>query len=181
MITKAPGSKAPSGHMNHYLEVLGLKPGATMDEVNTTYFTIIKRIPENPTEEEQARIQELKRAYDMLRRAYQPPSKKAIQVLFDRRHIVPIGGVLAAIMVFVLVAMNYGTIKTKLVHHEPGVVLRIDNQTEPYGDVVGYESQHRFGVGNPSPAYAIRLKRGGDTIWVSERLVVNGMARVSSR
>jgi len=167
--------------MNRYLETLGLRPGVSMDEVNTTYFTIIKRFPENPTDEEQARIQELKRAYDMLRRAYQPPSKKAIHVLFDRRYLAPIGGALAAIMVLVLVVMNYGTIKMKLVHYEPGVMLRMKHQTEPYGEVVGYESQHRFDVGNPSPAYAIRLKRDGATVWVSERLVVNGMARAQSR
>jgi hypothetical protein len=175
MNEKPPAGKARSDHMNHYLEVLGLRAGASMEEINTTYFTIIERFPENPTEEEEARIGELKRAYDMLRRAYEPPRRKPARAILGRRHLAPIGGVLAAVLAVVAVMMNYPAIRTKLVHHEPGVTLRLKSASEPYGVVVGYESRHRFQAGRPGPAYAIRLARGGETVWVGERLVVNGM------
>jgi len=181
MANRTSDSKTISGHLNRYLEVIGLQPGATLDDVNRAYFTIVKTMPENPTEEDEARIQELKRAYDMLRRAYVPQEEKGFEVLFDRRYLAPAAGVLAAIMVVLLVVMNYGTIRMKLVRYEPGAMLRLKSQTEPYGQVTGYEARHRFPNGNPSAAYSIRLRNGGETVWVSERLVVNDMARAQSK
>jgi len=178
--SKAPASKGPGGHLNRLLEMLGLGPGASVDEVNTAYFTLVKRFPQNPTEEDEARMEELRRAYDTLRHAYAPEKKRVRRSLLDRRYLAPIGGALAAFMLIGLLAMNYGTIRTKLIHFEPGAILRLKDKAEPYGEVVGFESQHRFDRGNPGPAYQIR-KNDGSTVWVGERLVVNGMAPTQAR
>ena len=175
MINKSSDSKAMSGHLNRYLEVLRLRPGATLDEVNTTYYTIIKKFPENPTEEEEQRLQELKHAYDMLRRSYAPREKKVIEVLLNRRLLIPTLSALTVVLLVALVALNYGTIKLKLTHYNTGAMLRLKSESQPYGEVVGFEARHSFPIGNPSAAYAIKLAGGQQTVWVSERLVVNGM------
>jgi hypothetical protein len=175
MINKSSDNKAMSGHLNRYLEVLRLRPGATLDEVNTTYYTIIKKFPQNPTEEEEQRLQELKHAYDMLRRSY-APKEKGIEVLLNKRLLIPTLSVLTVVLLVALVALNYGTIKLKLTHYNAGAVLRLKTENQPYGEVVGFEAQHAFPIGNPSAAYAIKLAGVQQTVWVSERLVVNGMA-----
>jgi curved DNA-binding protein CbpA len=176
MINKSSDSKAMSGHLNRYLEVLRLRPGATLDEVNTTYYTIIKKFPQNPTEEEEQRLQELKHAYDMLRRSY-APKEKGIEVLLNKRLLIPTLSVLSVVLIVALVALNYGTIKLKMTHYNTGAVLRLKSENQPYGEVVGFEARHAFPIGNPSAAYAIKLAGGQQTVWVSERLVVNGMAK----
>jgi curved DNA-binding protein CbpA len=176
MNNKSGDSKAMSGHLNRYLEVLRLRPGATLDEVNTTYYTIIKKFPQNPTEEEEQRLQELKHAYDMLRRSY-APKKKGIVVLLNKRLLIPTLSALTVVLLVALVVLNYGTIKLKLTHYNTGAVLRLKRESQPYGEVVGFEARHAFPIGNPSAAYAIKLADGQQTVWVSERLVVNGMAK----
>jgi hypothetical protein len=183
----AAGGTRPAGaqvrgmneHLARYLELLGLKPGATLDAVNTAYFTVVKRFPENPTEEDEARMQELKRAYDILRRAYVPPAKKSVLVLLDKRRLVPLLGVTAMVLVGVLVWLNWGTIRLKMTHYEPGAVLRLRSASAPFGTIVGYEAAHRFPIGAPGAAYELRLEGRTDTVWVAERLIVNGMVPVT--
>jgi len=167
-------------HLTSYLDTLGLKPGASLEDINTTYYTIIKKFPQNPTEEEEARLQKVKHAYDLLRRTYVPRQRKPLQNLVNRRFLVPAIGSLAAILLVILVAMNYSTIRLKMTHYDSGAVLRFKNQAEPFGEVVGFETQHRFPTGNPSPAYAIRLAGKDETVWISQRLVVNGMVPADS-
>ena len=177
----AGNGKGNAEHLNRYLETLGLKPGASLDEVSTAYYTLVKKFPENPTEEQEARINELRHAYGLLRRAYVPKEKKVLAVLANRRLLLPVMGVLSLLLLGVAVAMNYSTIKLKMTHYETGAVLRLKNGSEPYGQVVGYESRHRFPAGNPAAAYAIRLSGRDETVWVGERLVVNGMVPASSQ
>jgi hypothetical protein len=164
-----------SEHLARYLQMLDLRPGASLDEVNTAYFTVVEKFPENPTEEDEARTQELRRAYDILRRAYVPPQKKVIEVLFDNRLIVPLMSFAAAAFLGVLIYANRGTIKIKMTRYEPGAVLRLKSASAPFGTIVGYEAAHRFPAGAPGAAYEIRLDGKQETLWVSERLVVNGM------
>jgi hypothetical protein len=177
---KPRGGNGSTEHLKRYFETLGLKPGAPVDEISTTYYTLIKRFPENPTEEEEARLHEIRHAYDLLRRAYVPAEKKVLAELMHRRLLVPVLSVLTVLAIGVLVAMNYSTIKLKMTHYENGAVLRLKNQSEPYGQIVGYEARHLFPEGNPSAAYSIRLAGQDETVWVSERLVVNGMVPASS-
>ena len=77
--------------------------------------------------------------------------------------------------------MNYDTIRLKMTHYESGSVLRFKSQDVPFGEVVGFEALHRFPTGNPSPAYAIRLAGKDETVWISQRLVVNGMVPADSK
>jgi len=170
----------PAGDpMARYLDLLGLKPGATLDAVNIAYFTVVKRFPENPTEEDEARMQELKRAYDILRRAYVPPAKKSMLVLLDKRRLIPLLGVTSIALVGMLVYLNWGTIRLKMTHYEPGAVLRLKSAALPFGTIVGYESVHQFPAGAPGAAYEVRLDGKADTVWVAERLIVNGMVPVT--
>ena len=170
-----------SEHLNTYLETLGLKPGVSLEDVNTTYYTLIKKFPENPTEEEEARLQKVKHAYALLRRAYAPEKRKPVEALLNRRVLVPVIASLAVVLLGVLVAMNYHTIQLKTTHYESGAVLHLKNQDQPFGQVVGFEAMHQFPNGNPSPAYAIRLAGKEETVWISRRLVVNGMVPASSQ
>ena len=169
--------RGPHDPMERYLEVLGLHPKATMDEVNTTYFTFIKRFPENPTEEDEARLQEVKHAYELLRKKYTPPTRKAIRLGLDRRAAVSIMAFASVALIGVLAYLNWGAIKMKMTHYDRGAVLRLKNHPETFGEVLSFDSMHRFPMGNPSPAYEIKLESTGQPIWVGEGLVVMGMER----
>jgi hypothetical protein len=162
-----------------YLQMFDLQPGASLDEVNTVYFTFIEKLAKNPTEEDEVRLQDLRRAYDILRRAYVPPKKKAVEVLFDNRLIAPVMSVAVAALLVVLIWLNWGTIRIKTTHYEPGAVLRLKPAQAPFGTVVAYEETHRFPAGAPAAAYEVRLDGRQETVWVSERTVVNGMTPVA--
>ena len=174
-----PGARKPSAqHMQRYYEVLGLKSGATLDAINTAYYMLIKRLPQNPTEEDEVRLQEIKRAYEMLKRTHVAARRKVGRVLFSRRLLIPVMSALTVVALAGLVAVNWGAIKLSMTHYEPGAVLRLKSQGQPYGEVTGFDPRHRWDVGNPSPAYSIRLEGTQDVVWVGERLVVNGMIPV---
>jgi hypothetical protein len=164
-----------------YLEVLGLGANASFDAINTAYYTCIKRFPENPTEEDEARLQEVKRAYDILKRNYQPKETKSFHLAFNKKATLPLLGVAVVALLAGLVALNWNTLRLKMVHYNNGTVVALKGHSEPYGQIVGYESVHRFPAGNPSAAYEMKLDGREVTVWVSERLVVNGMQPLRTR
>ena len=170
-----------NGNVSRYLATLGLKPGVSLDEVNTTYYTLIRRFPDNPTEEEEAKVQEIRHAYSMLRRAYVPPAKKRFLAVMDRKVLVPALAVATLLSLGGLVALNYNALRLRMTHYDAGVVMRLKNKSEPYGQIVGYEARHLFPAGSPSAAYSIRLSGRDETVWVSERLVVNAMVPAATR
>jgi hypothetical protein len=161
--------------------VLGVARNASFDAINTAYFTYIKRFPENPTEEEEARLQEVKRAYDCLRRGYQPKVEKRARLQIDKRLIAPLAAVAVLALLVGAVALNWSTLRVKMVRYQSGTVLSLKGQGLPFGQVIGYESSHRFETGSPSGAYQLRLQEGGTEVWVGERLVVNGMTPVGKK
>jgi hypothetical protein len=168
-------------HVIRCLATLGLKPGVTLDAVNTTYYTLIRRFPENPTEEEERLVQSIRHAYALLRRAYVPPQKKVLAAVMNRKILLPALAVMTVLLLGALVAMNYNALRLKMTHYDTGVVMRLKEKPEPYGQIVGYESRHQFPTGAPSAAYSIRLSGRDENIWVSERLVVNAMVPASSK
>lgn len=170
--------KLSSQHLQRYYEVLGLKSGASLDAINTAYYMLIKRFPENPTDEDEASLQEIKRAYEMLKRSHVPAKRKTIKVLMSRRLMIPVMSALVVVSFAALIAFNWSAIKLSMTHYEPGAVLKLKGQGQPYGAVTGFEPRHRWEVGNPSAAYSIRLQGSQDVVWVGERLVVNGMTPV---
>lgn len=161
----------------HYREILGVDPGATLEEINTAYYLHLEKFPENPTEEEEAFQQQLRHAYSVLKRTHIEPKPR--KVLLNRRFLMPVLGLLLVVLGVTLVVMNYSTIQMMVTRYEPGDVLRWRSHQEPYGEVVRYEAEHRFHTGQPSGAYEIRLSGKDETIWVSERLVVKGMMPVA--
>ena len=122
--------------VSRYLATLGLKPGVSPDAMNTTYYTLIKNSPDNPTEEEEVRLQEIRHAYSMLRRAYVPPEKKVLAVVMHRKILMPALGVLTLLMLGALVTLNYHTLRLKMTHYEAGAVMRLKDKGEPYGQIV---------------------------------------------
>jgi len=164
-----------------YLEVLGVGPNASFDAINTAYYTMIKRFPENPTEEDETRLQEVKRAYDILKRNYQPKEEKSFHLAFDKKFALPLLGVTAVVLLAGLLALNWKNLRLKMVHYNPGTVVALKGHSEPYGQITGYEAVHRFPAGNPSGAYEMKLDGRETTVWVSERLVVNGMQPLSTQ
>jgi hypothetical protein len=163
--------------MSRCLATLGLRPGASLDEINTTYYTILKRFPENPTEDDETHLRGLRHAYDTLRRGYVPPKKKAVEILRDKRLAIPLMCVATAVLAGVLLHLNWGTVKLKMTRYEPGTVMRLSAASVPFGTIVGYEAAHKFPAGRPGAAYEVRLEGKTETIWVSERIIVNGMVR----
>jgi hypothetical protein len=182
---ESPGREQPrelkpavSG-VGRYLEVLGVGPNASFDAINTAYYTCIKRFPGNPTEEDEARLQEVKRAYDILKRNYQPKEAKrfslGLSFSIHSKATRALLGVAVVAMLGGLLAMNWKMLRLKMVHYDKGTVVALKGKSEPYGQIVGYETMHRFPAGNPSAAYELKLEGRDMTVWVGERLVVNGM------
>ncbi|HYV20839.1 MAG TPA: J domain-containing protein [Verrucomicrobiae bacterium] len=173
--------KPAASGVARYLEVLGVGPNASFDAINTAYYTLIKRFPENPTEEDEARLQEVKRAYDILKRNYQPKEEKSFHFAFDKKVALPLLAVTVVAMLAGLVALNWKNLRLKMVHYNAGTVVALKGHSEPYGQITGYEAMHRFPAGNPSAAYEMKLDGRETTVWVSERLVVNGMQPLGTK
>jgi hypothetical protein len=174
-------AKPAATGMARYLEVLGVGPNASFDAINTAYYTMIKRFPQNPTEVDEARLQEVKRAYDILKRNYQPKEEKSFHFAFNRKVAVPLLGVTAVALLTGLVALNWKNLRLKMVHYNAGTMVALKGHSEPYGQITGYEPMHRFPAGNPSGAYEMKLDGRDTTVWVSERLVVNGMQPLGTK
>jgi len=166
-------------NLARYFAILKVEPGASKDELNTAYYSILERLPKNPTEEEAQRIQQIKHAWSILQRNYTPAVKRRV-VARQRRSLVPMLGVVAAVLAVVLFAFNYQDIRLAVVEYQPGDVVRWTNKSEPYGKVLRYDPMHRFHVGEPSPAYEIRLQGEDETIWLSERIVIKAMVPMDS-
>lgn len=160
------------------LNLLGVNPGASLEEINTAYFMILKRLPENPTEEEEEYQSQVMQAYALVKRSCVPPPTARVRLPIDRGFLAPIAIVLVVVLAVSVLVLNFGALKVMMTRYEPGVTLRWRNQTEPYGQVVAYEPGHRFDKGDPFAAYQIRLAARDETIWLSENLVVRGMVPV---
>lgn len=169
------GGQSKADPMARYRELLRIGPAATLDEINTAYFTVLKRFPENPTEADEEHSRELRRAYDMVRRRYVPPKTKGLKFVFDKRVMLPLLGVAVLALGGTFLWLNWKNVKMKMTHYEAGAVLRLKDGAAPFGTVTGYEASHKFPAGAPAPAYSIKLDGKEETVWVSERLVVLGM------
>lgn len=168
-------ASASTDPLRRHLATLGVKPGASLDELNTSYYTLVKKFPDNPTEEDEIRIQEIRHAYQFLKRAYVPPEKKPLTALLGKRPLVPILIAAALLGVGAIVTLNYKTLRMQVVHYKTGQLVRMKDKSEPFGEIVGFEARHRFPSGAPSGAYSILRMGSREPIWVGERLVVNGM------
>ncbi len=163
------------------LNLLGVNPGASLEEINTAYFMILKRLPENPTEEDEEYQNHVVQAYAFIKRSYVPPPAVRVRLPLDRSFLTPVAIVLVIVLAVSVLVMNFGTLRVMMTRYEPGVTLRWRNQTETYGQVVAYEPGHRFENGEPFAAYQIRLAAHDEKIWLSENLVVRGMVQVEGR
>jgi len=164
---------------NAYYERLGVAPSVTIDELNTAYYLALERFPEHPTEEQAEEQQQLQHAYAVLRKVVgsRRPTRRPWIAAGVPLALGAVG--FAALAALALLVLNLGTLKLKLTHFEPGDVLRFEAHEVSYGEVVGYESKHRFSSGSPAPAYQLRRTDGSDeVIWLSERVVEQGMVRV---
>jgi hypothetical protein len=166
-------------NLARYFEILKLQPGASKDEINTAYYAILERLPESPTEEEAARIQQIKHAWSILQRNYRPAAPRRV-IARKRRSLVPMLGLTALVLGIVFFALNYQNIRLAVVEYHPGDVVRWSNKSEPYGKLLRYDPMHRFHTGEPSPAYEIRLEGEDETIWLSERIVIKAMVPMDS-
>jgi hypothetical protein len=168
--------------MTHYLSLLGVQPGATLDEINASYYCLLEQFPDNITEVEDARLAELQHAYSIVRRYYVEdevrPKRKKKRSSDTTLSSVAVGGTLAVIMAVVLVILNFSTLRLAVVRYEPGDIVRWENETTPYGQILRYESDHQFHTGKPARAYEIRLAGTGETVWLSHRVVVKGMTEM---
>jgi len=172
---------ALQAQQQHYLDVLGVKPGATLDEIHTAYYLHIERFAQDPTEEDLEEQRKLQHAYAVLRRAYDPSEaspKVTTGAGGDTRKWVTIAVVLAVVGAAALCAVNYSTIRLHLSEVEPGTVVKLKDRTAPYGTVLEFDDAHRFHVGQPVPAYKIRRADTGEIEWLSKRVVFKGMVAV---
>ncbi len=131
----------PDNSLARYWEALGLKPGADLEKLDTTYYLMVEKFPKDPTEEEQRRLQELGHAYAVLRRSCVAKETAATvrrgRPRTSKRPIV-MGALLAAGLA-TLAIMNMGDLRRMLVSYNAGDVVRLRGHSDPYGTVRGYE------------------------------------------
>ena len=160
--------------LDRYFELLGLTPGVSKDEINTTYYMLIEKFPKNPTEEEEAQLQEVKHAFTILQRNYTATEPKR-RIGFKPRTMLPILGTLVLVLGITFVVMNYQDIRLMVVEYQPGDVVRFKDKDVSFGTLLRYDPEHQFHTGPPTPAYEIRLADKEETIWLSDRIVIKGM------
>ncbi len=160
-----------------YLELLGLAPGATREALDAAYYLALGNLPQHPTEEDLARQQRLHHAYAVLRRIYKArEGQRSFGVRRARWAAVALFAAAGALGSGLL--WSWPDLRLRLVHYEPGTVLGWKHARAPYAVVVGYERARRFATGRAAPAYELRLVENGQTVWLSERVVEKGMARI---
>lgn len=164
-----------SDNLARYFAILRVEPGASREEINTAYYSILERLPKNPTEEEDKQIQQIKHAWAILQRNYRPAVKQRRVAAHGRRSMLPILGLALMVLGIAFLAFNYQSIRLAVVEYHPGDVVRWQNKSEPYGKLLRYDPTHRFHTGEPSPAYEIKLEGTDEKIWLSERIVIKAM------
>ena len=172
-------SMATETSLARYWDTIGLKPGADVEKLDTTYYLLVERFPKEPTEQDGHRLEELAHAYAVLRRSLvAKDTRVAVARGTPRRDKRKVTAVVALILgAAVLLFLNLGELELAVISYGPGDVLRLKGQNTVYGTVRGYESDHRFHTGDPSPAYQIELAGSQEVIWVSERVVEKGMEK----
>lgn len=165
--------------LSRYWSVLELPPGASLEQIDTQYYVLIEKLPENPTEEEERRFEEIRRAYSVLRRACATRESKGlrgISAAFAARAGLVLG---AGLLVggILLLAFNYKALSVRLTEVPAGTELRVMDSKTVWGTVLEFQRNHTFAAGNPGPAYRVRLAETGEEIWVGERVVELGMSR----
>lgn len=161
----------------HYLDILGVKPGATMDEIHTAYYLLIEKYAHNPTEDEAEEQLKLQHAYNILCRSYEEPEQVSPSDPAEQRPrwLLKAAAALLVLSIPALVAMNFSALRLRMTDFDPGTVVRLKDSNVPYGTILRYDPAHRFHVGEATPAYEIHLRNGEETVWVSKRVVVKGM------
>jgi len=163
-----------------YLDILGVKRDASMDEIHTAYYLLIEKYAHNPTEDEADEQLKLQHAYNILCRSYEEPEQKSPGDASERdsRLGLKIAGTLLVICILVIAAMNFSALKLRMTEIDPGTVVRLKDSNAPYGTILRYDPAHKFHTGKPSPAYEIHLRGGDEAVWLSKRVVVKGMVAV---
>lgn len=176
-------------HLEPYLKRFGLKPGATFQQITARYFASLEEFPYHLTPEQKAEKQAIEHAYEILKRAYkaekpdaQPVRKVSRRSPAATRSQAITTALVVALLVGagILVMMNFSEIKLKVSNYHAGDVVRWEGSSGPYGKILQFKESHRFGTGNPSPAYEIQLEGTTETVWISERVVEKTMVRVKS-
>ncbi len=169
-----------SDRIDHYLEKLGAKPDATIDEINTAYFGLLQQFSEVQTEEQANEMRELQHAYAIVRRHYTGPEpKKSIKI--DPGAWTPFIGALLLVTVLTFAILNFSSIELMITQYEPGDVVRWEHEQTPYGEILSYDPNHRFHTGEAAAAYEIRLAGTGEVVWLSHRIVVKGMTEMDAQ
>lgn len=168
-----------SDPLEPYRKVLGINADATLDDISTAYYHWLGKIPENPTDEEEQLHHRLKHAYSVLKRNYTPP--RGVLFGVQKRTLFSLVGLALVVVAAAFLVLNWSDLKVMVTRYEPGEVLRWQNQPVPFGKVVGYEKEHQFHNGKPSPAYQILLLNEDRSVWLGERLVVMGMAPIDPK
>ena len=109
------------------------------------------------------------------------PAPAPVSFAFPRKEKLPALALAVVVLMGGLVALNWKSLRLRMIHYDQGTVVALRGHGEPYGTIVGYETMHRFPAGNPAAAYALRLEGRDTTVWVGERLVVNGMQPLKTR
>jgi hypothetical protein len=165
--------------LHYYYQLLGLEPGATLDEVNTAYYSLVERFSESPSDEDLEVEQRIRHAYAVLRRSFEGQTS-APEPASRRGRTFAVIALLAAVLVTGFVLANLSRLSLMITHFDYGDVLRWQNKQSPYGVVVGYSDDHRFRTGAPTPAYEIRPVDSDETVWLSKRVVVRAMRKVDA-
>jgi hypothetical protein len=169
--------------LDQYLTLLGLRPGASLQQITSNYFFLLKKFPEHLSADQLAAKQQLQHAYEVLKKAYSSRApvrvrRKRRKAQGERSRAITLGLGTALILLFgVFLALNSTNLKIQLVNHEVGDLLLWKGTNEPYGKVIQFQSDHSFSTGLPGPAYEIQLSDSSETIWVSERIVEDRMVK----
>ena len=164
----AKGARASiDSHLKHYLEILGLAPGAKAEEVATAYFVVRKSLMKLGTEEADEKIKTVDHAYRIVKARYKTRRRELVRRQVNRFLI-------AASLTLAVLALYSGfqftdRFRWYFEHFEPGEVVYRHDDNSRFGEILAYEEGHPFPTGVRQDAYQVRLYPSGNQAWVSAR------------
>ncbi|MFQ5719082.1 MAG: hypothetical protein ACE5IK_06000 [Acidobacteriota bacterium] len=167
--------KTVDAQMLHYLDVLGLKAGASPDQIAVAYFSARKALAARGTARAEERAATIDHAFAILKARARTRPADIIQRQVNRFLIAAVI-TLAILSGFSAFQVNR-RLRPYLVSFSAGDhVYRADNRRS-FGTVVYDDASHPFADGSRRHAYRIRLDDASGEIWMSARTATKALRK----
>jgi hypothetical protein len=153
--------------MMQCLRVLGLKPGASMEDVKNAQLIYKSALADDRSPEARDKLERVEKAVRFVTVCSRQRPKKRNR-LHEHRFLILSVAMLVILAVFAWFHFA-DALRPYLVDYEAGDVLHRYETGTRFGVVIDFEEDHLFPAGTRQDAYQIRLHPTDKEIWVAAR------------